>query len=123
MAWPEYYTGARAGRFALVGSEIVDHADHCLNAMRETITCQADTTPNVWRSERADHDEGGSHESIARYNTVHTCRNYGAIQEWAHKHSMPHPPGPDDFNSSLPHHLLPTREQLVQSGLLKGIEY
>lgn len=129
MAWPERYSKAAEGRYLQAGTEVVDHVDHCLNSIRETITCHADVSPNVWRrrdhfsseprghhSRRHDHhdtaahadddgdDESENHESIAQYNTVHTCRSYAAIQEWAHKHKTPRPPLYEDFNSSTPHH-------------------
>lgn len=157
MAWPEIYSNAASGRFALVAGQVVDHADHCLNAMRETLMCQADVTPMVWRtitsptstSHQHNHQhhrrhEGGHEnaeqmslppsaepkvpasgesESIAQYNVVHTCRSYSHIQKWAGKHAMPRPLGPDRFNESLPHHLTPNRKQLLDSGLLVGVEF
>lgn len=109
MAWPERYSKAAEGRYLSAGTDIIDHVDHCLNSIRETITCHADVTPNVWRrrsepGRHSHHDDTENYESIARYNTVHTCRNYGAIQEWAHRHSTPRPPLYEDFNSSMPHH-------------------
>lgn len=102
---------------------MIDHADHCLNTIRETITCHADTTPNVWRrhhrSGKPGHHHGKRHghhddddrgnenedeELVARYDTAHTCRNYDAIQDWGHKHRTPRPLLYEDFNSTKPHH-------------------
>src|SRR5271169_6524457 len=100
MAWPEVHSNAASARFALVAGQVVDHADHCLNAMRETLMCQADVTPIVWRtasdrptlhyhghSRRHGGDNDDAMEtpppqnrrrfkSTAQYNTMHTCRSY-----------------------------------------------
>lgn len=140
--------------------QVIDHLDHCLNAVREIIMCQADVTPVVWRTSTPRHssssnlhhhghsgrhagDEGevmemspprmkakgnwesslAGGESIAQYNTIHTCRSYSDIQDWAAKHAMPRPISPDRFNESLPHHSKPSRQQLLDSGLLVGIEF
>jgi len=49
--WPDRYP--QHGRFqnltGVAGTPLFDHTDHCLNSLRESLMCNADTTPFIWR--------------------------------------------------------------------------
>lgn len=82
--YPERYPDVTKNRFSTTPLGDIDHVDHCLNAIRQSIMCSADITPLVWQT------PPGTNESIVHFNTVHTCRNYTAIQEWAHERNVDH---------------------------------
>lgn len=86
-AWPERYPFILDERHQMAAGRPFDHVDHCLNAVRESIMCNADITPNVWQV------PPGSNMSQIRFNTVHTCRDFTAIQEWAKLRNVEHLPG------------------------------
>lgn len=110
LAFPERYSYAHHTRYALVVGEAVDHVDHCINGMRQSLMCTADLTPNVWRwnNERQ--------RSEVRFDTAHSCRSYEDVQTWAAKHALPYELGPDRFNESLAERLQPSREDLAAAG-------
>jgi hypothetical protein len=80
---PEYY--AMHEPQPLPGLGPFDHIDHCIQSLRESITCSADITPNVWLWE----DRYGF--NIPRIDTVHTCRNFQKINDWAEPRSIDAP--------------------------------
>lgn len=59
-----------------------DHLGHCIDSLRETLTCSADVTPLVWIWDEQDR------RSMPRLDVVHTCRNFGKIQDWARSHTL-----------------------------------
>lgn len=75
--WPERYPDVVKGRYAISHGISFDHIDHCINALRESVMCSADISPNVWQR------PPGYNTSIVHFNTVHTCRNFDALQDWA----------------------------------------
>ncbi|KAH8804686.1 hypothetical protein F5884DRAFT_884330 [Xylogone sp. PMI_703] len=56
------------------------HVDHCLDALRQSVMCEGDTTPNVFQySEK--------HREIRAWATVvHECRDSNKIKFWAREH-------------------------------------
>ncbi|KAF7978949.1 hypothetical protein HWV62_44173 [Athelia sp. TMB] len=78
-AWPEYYPEAREARYSPLngGGGIFDHVDHCLNAIRESLVCNADLTPVTWHWNERDQISG------VEFNAVHTCVNWENIHTWA----------------------------------------
>ena len=49
--------------------------------VRESLMCNPDLTPDVWKwSDRV-------HSSAVRFDTIHTCRKWEPIQEWANAHT------------------------------------
>ncbi|KAF7319353.1 hypothetical protein HMN09_00273000 [Mycena chlorophos] len=58
------------------------HLRHCIGAIRQALQCYADTTPVVWQW------DAHFQEAIQRDDVVHTCRDFGRIQEWAKERSM-----------------------------------
>jgi len=76
--WPNYYS--QEGRFQnhseKAGEPLFDHTDHCINAIRESLMCNADTTVNIWRWGIVEN------ASVPRFDSIHTCR------KWADIHSL-----------------------------------
>lgn len=63
----------------------VDHMSHCLDMVRQSLMCYADTTPVVWQwSDRA----AGIQISL---DVVHTCRDFDAVRRWAEEHRYDEP--------------------------------
>ncbi|KAF7978050.1 hypothetical protein HWV62_1675 [Athelia sp. TMB] len=62
-----------------------DHIDHCVNSIRESLTCSADITPNtwIWNQEKQ--------MAAPRLDNMHMCRNFDKIQEWARAREMTAP--------------------------------
>ncbi|KAK9422661.1 hypothetical protein SUNI508_00524 [Seiridium unicorne] len=69
--YPDYYPEMRKKE----GFEA--HLDHCLDSLRLTLMCDADTTliPVEWSNE--------GNRIMPKFETTHTCRDYGALKEWA----------------------------------------
>jgi hypothetical protein len=44
--------------------------------------CSVDVTPNVWLWDES------RHTSFPRLDTVHTCRNFESIRNWAKEHRL-----------------------------------
>ena len=62
--------------------EPFDHTDHCLNYIRESIMCHADTTYTVFQWEE------WRHKSFAKFDTLKVCRNWESVQQWAVDHML-----------------------------------
>lgn len=58
------------------------HTDHCITSLRESVMCSADVTPFVW----AWHEE--TQRSVPRADTLHSCRNFGKVRQWAKDHEI-----------------------------------
>lgn len=52
------------------------HMDHCIESLRQSLTCQADTSPNTFRW------LPDTKILVPSLGTVHICRNFSKIQEW-----------------------------------------
>ncbi|KAF8312634.1 hypothetical protein DL93DRAFT_2168257 [Clavulina sp. PMI_390] len=65
------------------GYGTIDHIDHCIQAIRETLMCHADRTldPYVKPSDR--------NRTQVSFESYHTCRDFGAIQQWARDNQSP----------------------------------
>lgn len=58
----------------------IDHVDHCLDSVRQSVMCHADIAPITWtwvEEERASKGVLTNH---------HTCRDFEAIRTWAREH-------------------------------------
>jgi len=58
------------------------HMDHCIDTIRQTLMCSGDITPLVWAWDEE------KNMTLGRTDTVHVCRDFGKIQEWAEEHRM-----------------------------------
>lgn len=66
---------------------------HCLDIIRQQLMCNVDigVLGQVWyQPPEADI------EPFVDFNTVHTCRNFEVVRDWAEKHQLP-TETPDDF--------------------------
>ena len=59
-----------------------DHTAHCVNSIRQSIMCSTDVTPNVWSWDER------RQRNFPRLDSVHTCRNFEKIKEWAINHHI-----------------------------------
>lgn len=55
----------------------IEHIEHCINALRQSLMCSADVTPIPWSWSEKDHDA----KAVAEI--AHTCRNFDDIRNWA----------------------------------------
>ncbi|KAF3902728.1 hypothetical protein AA313_de0202613 [Arthrobotrys entomopaga] len=64
------------GYYQALGSEVhdVSHINHCLEYLRHSIMCAADTALEPWKEE-----EGG----VDGWGTTHMCRDYDELFRWA----------------------------------------
>lgn len=68
---------------------------HCLDTLRQQLMCVVDVAVlgQVWYQ-----PPGKALQAFVDFNTVHTCRNFDAIREWAEKHQLPNQGDtPSDF--------------------------
>jgi len=77
--WPIRY-GPQSDFLGFGHTDPIDFVDQCLNVLREHIICNADTTPNVFQwSEKM---------IIPHFDTVHVCRNWDSISDWARERKI-----------------------------------
>ncbi|KAG6856702.1 hypothetical protein H0H87_001491, partial [Tephrocybe sp. NHM501043] len=55
------------------------HLGHCVNSLRQSLQCNADISPIIWRKL-----ENG--RILPRFDIVHTCRDFDRIREWGLGH-------------------------------------
>ncbi|KAF2261377.1 hypothetical protein CC78DRAFT_356142 [Lojkania enalia] len=61
-----------------------EHLEHCVDSIRQLITCHSDISTHYWRWE-----DWHKHPGSRVYSqTTHTCRNFEKIQEWAIEHRL-----------------------------------
>ncbi|KAH7884211.1 hypothetical protein F5I97DRAFT_1813616, partial [Phlebopus sp. FC_14] len=90
---PEYYDEAYYANkgshnplgIVVKGHEDFDHLGHCIDSLRESLTCSADITPTVWAWDEKEQ------RTMARLDVMHTCRNYKKILIWAEEHTIQTP--------------------------------
>ncbi|KAK6860653.1 hypothetical protein PG995_004289 [Apiospora arundinis] len=76
---PEYYK--RPGHRDEAGfMDFYEHVDHCVEALRQDIMCQADLTPRYWFLDEA------KDKFVSNGSLVQSCRDFTAIREWAERH-------------------------------------
>ncbi len=61
------------------------HLDHCIDALRQSIMCTGDITPNVWQYSPK------VQQVRPRSTALHECRNFDKIKQWGREHDA------DDF--------------------------
>ena len=54
------------------------HVDHCIEALRAALTCNADLTPYLWYK-YPDEDSGLAKED---FQATHKCKRFDRIVEW-----------------------------------------
>jgi len=64
------------GKYRLVSQRLTRYADHCIEALRQSLTCSLDMTPvpRPWIPQA-----GIYHADIDQW---HTCRDYSSVRSW-----------------------------------------
>ena len=62
----------------------MDHIEHCVDALRQSLMCSADITPLPWTWVEAE----GEAREVAE--VVHTCRNWDSIHKWGRENAAKH---------------------------------
>lgn len=78
---PDYYRQRNPTEQELAFLE-PPHARHCLDALRQSLMCNADVATYVWQW----NDEDGIVQPTG--NVVHTCKDFERIVEWAKEHRI-----------------------------------
>lgn len=81
----EYYYGAKWNKTSRP-AEHAAHKKHCLHILLQNIMCHSDAniiTHNWVHYENIDHPGRPYAEPLADFNVIKSCRNFGALQEWA----------------------------------------
>ncbi|PSN61033.1 hypothetical protein BS50DRAFT_563171 [Corynespora cassiicola Philippines] len=87
LAWNiEYYRRQGLGPFSNSEDILKYHTTHCLDILRQQLMCTVDVgvLGQVWYQP---HNQPP--EAFVDFNTVHKCRNFEAIRNWADKHQLP----------------------------------
>ncbi|QPC80430.1 hypothetical protein HYE68_011182 [Fusarium pseudograminearum] len=77
----DYYSHT-GGDIDVDPEDLRGHLDHCIEFLRTNIMCQSDT--GVFPFRYYDGYEGHWPD----FSTLHTCRNFSAIREWAFEHAV-----------------------------------
>lgn len=59
-----------------------DHVGHCLDHLRQGVQCHVDVTPDIWIWNTT------LKANRPRLDTMHTCRNYDLVRDWAREHNL-----------------------------------
>ncbi|KAK3317707.1 hypothetical protein B0T19DRAFT_435447 [Cercophora scortea] len=83
---PEYYKPHTPGPHPGEEDELLghDHVDHCVDAIRQSLMCNADISVLTWRWNRK------QKKNMEMGTILHTCRRFDKIQDWARKHAVYH---------------------------------
>jgi hypothetical protein len=76
-----YSTQAYAADDELMG---IEHIEHCIDALRQSLMCSADITPLPWTWVEEDN------ESKEVATVAHTCRDFEKIRGWAMENKIKH---------------------------------
>lgn len=68
------FTVARPAAFASDGLNGIEHLDHCINILRQSLQCFSDVSPYVFQWDEESHEVG------AYADVAHTCRNFDAVR-------------------------------------------
>ncbi|KAJ4987024.1 tat pathway signal sequence [Stagonosporopsis vannaccii] len=96
LAWNiEYYQEQGLGPFSNPQHILKHHVTHCLDILRQQLMCTVDigVLGQVWYqpSEKPA-------QAFVDFNTMHTCRNFETIRDWAKEHQLPNAKDtPGDF--------------------------
>jgi len=60
------------------------HLDHCIDSMRQSFMCSSDISPITWKWNETSQNARG------QLTTLHTCRDFEAIRQWALEHQTEH---------------------------------
>ncbi|KAK7696234.1 hypothetical protein QCA50_000887 [Cerrena zonata] len=82
---PDYYRNSVTGYLAGISPEMLpDHLSHCVDNIRQSLMCSSDISVIVWQWDDA------AQVASPRMDTVHSCRNFDKVVEWAKDHRNAH---------------------------------
>ncbi|KAH6633277.1 hypothetical protein C7974DRAFT_375382 [Boeremia exigua] len=87
LSWNiDYYRAMKMGPFANDEHVLKAHVTHCLDIIRQQLMCNVDigVLGQVWYQ-----PPNSEIEPFVDFNTVHTCRNFEAVRDWAEKRQLP----------------------------------
>ncbi|KAG5915915.1 hypothetical protein E4U42_007877 [Claviceps africana] len=60
----------------------IDHLDHCIDSLRQSLQCNADITPItwIWSDQR--------NRALKEARMIHTSLDFEAIRDWGEEHEM-----------------------------------
>uniref|UniRef100_A0A093UMG9 Uncharacterized protein n=1 Tax=Talaromyces marneffei PM1 TaxID=1077442 RepID=A0A093UMG9_TALMA len=78
---PERYEG-RSDKSKIKDVAVgIEHLDHCVESLRQSLICTADLSPVRWE---------WTAKGYATTTTAHICRNWKMITDWAESHKITH---------------------------------
>ncbi|KAG1804294.1 hypothetical protein EV424DRAFT_1330740, partial [Suillus variegatus] len=81
-SWFEYYSASTDRSFQFPLDIIHLHIGHCIEMLRQSIMCKADTTMITWYWVQ------GHDSPQVNFNTRHRCRNFEKITDWSIEHAI-----------------------------------
>ncbi|KAF7794600.1 hypothetical protein EIP86_005736 [Pleurotus ostreatoroseus] len=79
----DHYADPATGNVGKIpGAMVPDHIGHCLNMLRQALMCSADLSVNtmMWSDSK--------NQAMWDPDSVHTCKNWEAIEDWAQQHIL-----------------------------------
>jgi len=77
LLWPDYYLDIDHLRYtSFVDGSVLDHFDHCIGQIRQSLMCNADVTPLRWRW------DAPNNVSTPDFDVPHTCKKWDRLKEW-----------------------------------------
>ncbi|RSM04100.1 hypothetical protein CEP52_007072 [Fusarium oligoseptatum] len=80
-SFKEYYSD-KGGDIEAEPEELREHLDHCIESIRTSLMCESDTGVYTYK-----HFEGFK-THWPDFSTLHTCRNFDAIRDWAFENAV-----------------------------------
>ncbi|KAK4149188.1 hypothetical protein C8A00DRAFT_47145 [Chaetomidium leptoderma] len=78
FTWKEFYAND-GGDISAEPEDVRGHVDHCLETLRMNLMCQADIGVFTFKV----YPELGDDDPWPEFSTLHTCRNFDGIRDWA----------------------------------------
>jgi len=99
----EYYHALGHGAFENSDDILRLHITHCLDILRQQLMCTVDVNVlgQVWWNRKEP-------TAFPDFNTVHRCRNFEAVRQWAEEHQAPMNVPPDYLKAPNPEAILET---------------
>ncbi|KKY27546.1 putative tat pathway signal sequence [Phaeomoniella chlamydospora] len=95
----DYYHDLGKGAFSNNDVVVRKHTSHCLDILRQQLMCTVDigVLGQVWWQDSASAEDGlpPRPNAFTDFNTVHKCRNYDAVRQWAEERQLPIEVPPD----------------------------
>ncbi|KAF7981257.1 hypothetical protein HWV62_34137 [Athelia sp. TMB] len=77
LLWPDYYPEIDHLRYTnFIDGSVMDHFDHCVGSIRQSLMCNADVTAIPWRWDTR------YNVSTPDFDVLHTCKNWERLREW-----------------------------------------